>query len=149
MILDEQVIKYSALDNWFKTPQGVRAAQAFASELKEPSELFSGKRLLQLGSCGDNPWLSALNFRHKWFVTPCETSHKSALVSSLSSLPIDRNSIDCVVAPLTLEAFGHDKNPIDEIDLLSLEYKQHQDFVFASSCKILFFQRSGYHLRLK
>ena len=116
MILDEQVIKYSALDNWFKTPQGVRAAQAFASELKEPSELFSGKRLLQLGSCGDNPWLSALNFRHKWFVTPCETSHKSALVSSLSSLPIDRNSIDCVVAPLTLEAFGHDKNPIDEID---------------------------------
>jgi len=116
LILDKQVTKYRALDNWFKTPQGARVANAFASELKEPAELFSGKRLLQLGSCGDNPWLSALHFRHKWFATPCETSQKSALVTSLTSLPIDRSSIDCVIAPLTIEAFGHDKNPIDEID---------------------------------
>lgn len=116
MILDEQVIKYHALDNWFKTPQGMRVGHAFASELKGPAALLSGKRLLQLGNCGDNPWLSALKFNHKWFVTPCETLQKTAIVASLTSLPIDRSSIDCVIAPLTLDAFGHEKNPLDEID---------------------------------
>ena len=116
MILDEQAIKFRALDNWFKTPQGVRAGYAFASELKAPSDLFSGKQLLQLGSCGDNLWLPELHFRRKWLVTPFETAQKTALVGSLTALPIDRNSVDCVIAPLTLEAFGHHKNPIDEID---------------------------------
>ena len=114
--LDEQAIKYRAMEGWFKTPQGERVAHAFASELKEPSELFSGKRLLQLGTCGDSPWLSQLHFRHKWFATPYETSQKATLVTSLLALPIARSSIDCVIAPLTLEAFGRDKNPLDEID---------------------------------
>lgn len=113
---DEQAIKYRAMDSWFKTPQGQRVARAFASELKEPAELFSGKRLLQLGFLGDNAWLSELRFRHKWLATPYETTQNSALVTSMTSLPIARSSIDCVIAPLTLEAFGHDKNPIDEID---------------------------------
>lgn len=116
MVLDEQATKYSALDEWFKTPQGIRVADAFLSELKPVSEFFSGKRLIQLGSCGGNDWLSALHFRQKWLLSPCEVSSRVAIVTSLTSLPIERNSIDCVIAPLTLEAFGYDKNPLDEID---------------------------------
>ncbi len=116
MILDEQAAKYRALNNWFKTPQGSRVAQAFASELKAPSALFSGESLLQLGSCAENLWLPDLRFRYKWMISPCEESSRSALVSSLTSLPLDRDSVDCVIAPLTLEAFDHDKNPLDEID---------------------------------
>jgi len=116
LILEEQTTKFCALENWFKTPQGTRVAHAFASELKEPSELFSGKRLVQLGSCGDNLWLPELRFRQKWVVSPSEDLKKSSLLASLTSLPIDRSSIDCVIAPLTLEAFSHNKNPLDEID---------------------------------
>ncbi len=116
MILDEQAAKYRALNDWFKTPQGIRASLAFASELKAPSELFSGERLLQLGNCGDNLWLSELHFRTKWLVSPYEGAHKTALVASLTALPIDRSSVDCVIAPLTMEAFTQDKNPLDEID---------------------------------
>ncbi len=111
-----QAAKYRALDNWFKTPQGLRVAHAFVSELKEPGDLLDGKRLLQLGQCGDNPWLAALPFRHKWIASPCEASRRANLVTSLTALPLDRNSIDCVIAPLTMEAFGSDKNPLDEID---------------------------------
>ena len=41
---------------------------------------------------------------------------KSSLIGSLTMLPIERDSIDCVIAPLSLEAFTQGKNPIDEID---------------------------------
>lgn len=116
MLLDEQANKYRALDNWFLTPQGIRVAHAFASELMQISEPFRGENLLQLGSCGDNLWLPQFKFRHQLVVTPCSISQKTSLMASLTMLPIERDSIDCVIAPLTLEAFPRDKNPIDEID---------------------------------
>lgn len=116
MALEEQVIKYHALDAWFQTPQGLRVAQAFTSELATVSEFLQGKQLVQLGSCGDNAWLSSLHFRHQWLLTPCETALKATIFTSLTSLPLERNSVDCVIAPLTLEAFGLEKSPLDEID---------------------------------
>lgn len=91
-------------------------AHAFAAELKLPSTVLSGKRLLQLGSCGDNLWLPELCFHHKWVVSPCDNAAITTLCASLTSLPVETRSIDCIIAPLTMEAFGHDKNPIDEID---------------------------------
>lgn len=116
MVLDKQAQKYRALDDWFKTPQGVRLSHAFASELKIISNMMRGTQLVQLGHCGDNLWLPALRFQHKWLVSPCNEQRSSALVSSLNALPIARSSIDCVIAPLTMEAFADDKSPIDEID---------------------------------
>jgi hypothetical protein len=116
LVLDEQVNKYQALDDWFHTPQGYRVAQAFASEIKDVSNVLSGKRLLQLGSCGENLWLPLLKYRQKWLLTPCMTSTRATFYASIHELPLDKNSMDCVIAPLTLEAFAHDKNPIDEID---------------------------------
>ena len=116
MLFDEQANKYRELDNWFITPQGNRVAHAFAAELMHVSEQLSGDNLLQMGSCGDNFWLQMLKFRHKWLVTPCVVPHKTSLIASLTMLPIERESIDCVIAPLTLEAFPSGKNPIDEID---------------------------------
>jgi hypothetical protein len=116
LFLDEQANKYRALDNWFMTPQGRRVAHAFAGELMPVCERFSGRTLLQLGSCGENLWLPLLNFRHKWLVTPSVAPQKTSLIASLTMLPVDRDSIDCVLAPLSIEAFAHGKNPMDEID---------------------------------
>ncbi|AHE67208.1 methyltransferase domain-containing protein [Legionella oakridgensis] len=116
MALEEQAIKYRSLDDWFKTPQGVRVALAFASELKNFHSHLMGGTLLQLGSCGENLWLPSLRFQHKWIVTPYIDAQKASLNASLNGLPIDRNSIDCIIAPLTMEAFQRDKNPLDEMD---------------------------------
>jgi SAM-dependent methyltransferase len=117
LILDEQVIKYRALDQWFQMPQGARVARAFLSELQGVCELFSGTRLVQLGLCGDNIWLPALRFSHQFRVSPFAVSQSRAnVVAALNALPFDRNSVDCVIAPLILEAFGHDKTPLNEID---------------------------------
>lgn len=116
LLLDEQANKYRALASWFETPQGSRVAHAFASELLQVSEQFNGGTLLQLGSCGENLWLQSLKFRHKWVISPGVLEQKNTLITSLNMLPIERDSVDCVIAPLTIEAFPRDKNPIDEID---------------------------------
>ena len=116
LCLDEQANKYRSLDEWFLTPQGEHVAQAFAAELKQVSGAFSGLNLLQLGACGDNRWLSSLKYRNQWVASPCVIPNKASMVTSLNLLPIDRERIDCVIAPLTLEAFSGNKNPIDEID---------------------------------
>ncbi len=108
--------KYTALDDWFKTAQGQRVADAFTAELKQIDTVLSGHRLLQLGVCGENPWLDILDFRHKWLVSPSRKSSDVTFYSSIQALPIERNSIDCIVAPLTMEAFTRFKNPINEID---------------------------------
>ncbi len=116
MALDEQIYKYRSLDDWFKSPQGIRVAKAFVAELEPLASQLRGDTLLQLGDCGDNLWLPLLPFQHKWVVNPSNATDNTACVSSLNSLPIDRDSIDCILAPLTMEAFSGDKNPIDEID---------------------------------
>ena len=116
LLLDVQANRYRALDRWFYTPQGSRVGQAFATELLAVHDQFQGERLVQLGHCGDNFWLAPLQFRRKWLVHPYALLKKTSLVSSFHALPIDRNSIDCVIAPLTLEAFLRGKSPLDEID---------------------------------
>ncbi|RUQ97967.1 methyltransferase [Legionella septentrionalis] len=116
MALEEQAFKYRSLDEWFNTPQGARIGLAFAAELNEICEQISGTTLLQLGNCGDNSWLPAFKFRHKWIITPYIDYKKSSIISSVNHLPIERDSIECLIAPLTLEAFRGDKNPLDEMD---------------------------------
>lgn len=116
LAFDDQKSRFHALNDWFNTPQGIYVGQAFAIELVHLSEFLHGETLLQLGSCGDNSWLNALHYSHKWLATPYLNPSISTLVTSFNYFPIDRNSVDCVIAPLTMEAFTHKKNPIDEID---------------------------------
>ena len=85
-----------------------------ASELAHLNEFLYGETLLQLGSSGGDSWLKTLHYSHKWYATPYMNS-SSSLITSFTQLPIDRDSVDCVIAPLVLEGFGS-KNPIDEID---------------------------------
>lgn len=115
MSFDAQKTRLRALDDWFFTPQGRFVGEAIHKELSHLKDLIYGETLLQLGHCGDNIWLPELHFSHKWYATPY-TSASSTLISSFSELPIDRNSVDCILLPLTLEAFEQPLNPIDEID---------------------------------
>lgn len=107
---------YEALNAWFYTPQGVRVGHAFAAELNALSEPLVGKKLLQLGHCGDNFWLNQLRFRQKWLISPCLTLINSTVFGAFNYLPFARDSIDCIIAPLTLEAVEDDNNLLDELD---------------------------------
>lgn len=117
IVLDfEQAIIYRSIDEWFYTPQGARVGVAFASEVAEVAKQISGNTLLQLGSFGQNLWLQHLNFRYSWVTTPFVCKNHVAMTASFMELPLDRDSVDCVVAPLCMEAFSKEKNPMDEID---------------------------------
>jgi SAM-dependent methyltransferase len=116
LILLEQK-KYEVLDEWFKSAQGRRVGDAFGEELKSISDHISGNKILQLGSFSDNSWLSSLIFRQKMLVSPSENIEQANIFALINNLPIEKNSIDCVLAPLTMEIFSRkDNNPLDEID---------------------------------
>jgi hypothetical protein len=114
--LNEQKNKYRALDDWFNSPQGCHVSKEMSQQLSVVQDILSGVTLLQLGVCGAHPWLDVLDFRRKWLLTPCIDVPDATFITSLKRLPLERNSVDCVIAPLTIEAFERDKNPLDEID---------------------------------
>lgn len=115
MLFNTQIIQFIALEEWFNTPQGLDISGFFKSELSHLKGLLYGETLLQLGVSGKNTWLQALHYSHKWQASPYP-SPLSTLISSFNQLPIDRNSIDCVIVPLVMEVFDLTKSPIDEID---------------------------------
>jgi hypothetical protein len=114
--VDEHVKKYLAMDAWFKMPQGKRVAQAFSEEIAIFSSQLRGETLLQLGHCGENTWLTHLAYQHKWVAAPYAVKQNTTVTTIFNQLPFNRNSIDCIIAPLTIEALSLDKNPMDELD---------------------------------
>lgn len=116
MLIEEQKKQYRALNKWFQSPLGLFAAHEFAVNLESASEFLTGDALLQLGNCGANTWLKKLKYNHQWIVSPFALAHKVQIESELNHLPLNRNSIDCIIAPLTLEPFNNGSSLIDEID---------------------------------
>ena len=113
--MDEQK-NFSALHGWFLTQQGRDVATAFANELYAAQLGDRGQCLLQLGNCGENAWLDGLPYRSKWIAHPGTLSDKSGVQSAMTAMPFDRESMDCIIAPLTIETCGYEKSPLDEID---------------------------------
>ncbi|MDF1677068.1 MAG: methyltransferase domain-containing protein [Legionellaceae bacterium] len=114
--LDEQRHRYRALDDWFKTPQGHYLGAAFLMQFSQCSTYLEREAVLQLGLCGENLWLSDSAFKKMWLATPCLNIPTASFITSLTHLPLCRNSVDVVIVPMMLEIFGRYKSPLDEID---------------------------------
>lgn len=115
MLIEQQIKQFRALNKWFQSPLGLFAAHEFAVNLDSIDEYVCGETLLQLGNCGENIWLKKLKFNHKWIASPFPLA-PIQLESKLNHLPLNRNSVDCIIAPLTLEPFNDSLSLIDEID---------------------------------
>lgn len=114
--MKQKIKHFRALNKWFSTPLGINLANEFTRELKRSKDYLRGETLLQLGSCGNNQWLKQLNYIHKWVATPFSIKSANHIECTINHLPIDRSSVDCIIAPLTLEAFSGNFNLLDEID---------------------------------
>jgi hypothetical protein len=112
----QQIHTYQLLDNWFYSPQGVWLSQYFLETLKAYHSILRGNHLLQLGLCGTNSWLNELGFSYKWIASPYSSHQHNQIVTSLAQLPLEKASMDCVCAPLTMEAFKNNHAIIDEMD---------------------------------
>jgi hypothetical protein len=116
LLIELQIRPFRALDEWFTSALGQSIGRDFSNEISQQAELLRGETLVQLGNCGTNPWLSQFNYAKKWIVSPYPIESGIAVEGSLNQLPFDRNSLDCLVAPLTLEPFGTRLSLLDEID---------------------------------
>lgn len=116
MLIEQQIKHYRALNEWFNSPLGIAVANEFSDQLKSVTHCLKGENLLQLGHCGSNSWLKALHFQKKWIASPFAINNAIQLECSFSQIPLGRNSLDCVLAPLTFEPFGNSLSLIDEID---------------------------------
>lgn len=113
--MDEQQ-SFAALHQWFLTPQGQDLARACAAELKTAQIGLQGKYLLQLGDCASNAWLKRLSYQSTWILSPDCSERSNRIVSSMHHMPLERESIDCIIAPLTLEICGQTGRLVDELD---------------------------------
>ena len=116
MLIEHHVNQYRTLNEWFQSPLGLSVALEFTNALEPVTNYLKGDILLQLGHCGDNPWLNNMNFSHKWVASPVSVENSHRVESALNQLPFPRNSLDCVLAPLSLEPFGSSLTLLDEID---------------------------------
>ncbi len=117
LAFEDQETRFRSLDDWFNSSHGIHVGESFSAELSHLKEFLHGETLVQLGHCGDNAWLKLLNYHFKWVIAPnLKPAAKDSLRTSFTQLPFARDSIDCVIAPLTLDAFTRQKNPIDEMD---------------------------------
>lgn len=114
MSAEEQKARFRNLDEWFTSDLGARILQAFSEELLPIKEILTGNNLIQFG-CYPEQSFHSLRYGHKWAVTPYASAN-SHFISSFNHLGIDRHSVDCVLAPLTLEAFANKSELLDEID---------------------------------
>lgn len=111
-----QAEKFEILNGWFLQPQGIRVADAFTMELKPFREQLHGGKLIQLGSGGQHPWLTSLRYRSKYIISPNLPERDISLCASVQALPLERHSIDCIIAPMTVETTLHAMPLIEEID---------------------------------
>lgn len=115
MFNEKQLYKFQALNQWFISSQGLLVATAFQHELSFLSDILYGDVLLQLGQCGTNLWLPHFHFKSNWIAAPY-TGKGMTITTLINQLPINRDSVDCILAPLTLEAFNNHTMIIDEMD---------------------------------
>lgn len=116
MLIERQIKQYQSLSEWFYSPLGTAVAYEFSKQLDQVQDFLNGDTLIQLGNCGENQWLDDLKYSHKWLVSPFSLHQKEHLECSFNQIPLNRNSVDCVLAPLITEPFGAGLTLIDEID---------------------------------
>jgi len=116
LLVSDQMTHYHSLARWFSGGLGLFVAKEVCKELQSIPNLPSGQTLLQLGSGGENAWLDKLSFKNKWIASPTLLRNSHSVQCSLEELPFTRNSLDCLVVPLTLELYPNHYDLLDEID---------------------------------
>lgn len=104
------------LNQWFNTPLGHVMVKEFSMALEPFAGYLKGDRLLQLGDCGANPWLEWVSFNSSWIASPFILPIPYQIQCLFNQIPLARDSVDCVIAPLVLEPFGGSYSVLDEID---------------------------------
>lgn len=130
-----QAKKYELLNKWFDTNQGARVARAFNEEIEKIAQYISGKYLLQIGATGSNDLLDNMRFRNKIIVGPSLKICNTQTYAVFENLPFHDNSIDCILAPFSMELFPNNNDIIAELDRV-LKSKGFMIFLGINPCSL-------------
>lgn len=108
--------RFEQLNTWFGTARGQRLANVFKRHLEVALPTCHGERLLQVGIAEQQNWLANSPVKTKLWLTPFYMDNPQLMVSSLYELPIQTNSIDVALCPLTLELLSYPLSLISELD---------------------------------
>lgn len=115
MQLNNQLNPEDALNQWLCSPQGLNVLQHLGRELIHMDRFLYGTHMLQLGLCEHVTWRASVHFPCAWVVSPVFCK-KCTLIASNQALPFADSSIDCILAPFSMELCRQKKILMDEID---------------------------------
>lgn len=94
---------FKEMDDWFKTLAGNYLQQEIIANLKTISfqPQISGP-ILQIGSCGSNPWLNQTPFQHAWLLNTF-TDKKNDVIAQPYQLPFVKESLQLVFLPFLFD----------------------------------------------
>ena len=107
---------FRSLDDWFYTSVGKKVSYAIINEIGQLFENFLGKNILQIGSCGLNHLTEKFHYHHQLILTPFTLSQGQQIVSDMLTIPLEKNSVDCVIAPFSIEIIRDVNHTLFEFD---------------------------------
>ncbi len=99
MDYSSQYLKYN---QWLLTPYGQRVVEEITDVFQQIDFSDWKGRFLQLGACGQNPWLEHLDFASKWLFLPHEQAQVDVISHPLE-IPLPNQIIDVLFAPFIFD----------------------------------------------
>lgn len=101
----QQVRLWQGWQDFWQTGLAGKLLAVEQQAMQEALVAQRGYHLLNLSSCAATDWLQDSGIRHQihWRPQPCVADHPQALVSSPIQLPLESDSMDCVVLHHLLE----------------------------------------------
>lgn len=118
MVHDNKMSQYLALSDWFQTALGEFVNTELGTHFELIELAFRGNVVLQLGNYGTRFKLKNSAFKHQWTVSNFKSSIPCSIICDFHQIPLKRQSVSCILAPLSLEPYSNGVQLIDEIDRL-------------------------------
>jgi len=94
---------FREMDNWFNTLAGHYLQQEIITCLKSiPFRPMISGSVLQIGSCGSNPWLQDKPLQHAWLLNPF-AHPKNDLIAQPYQLPFMKESLQMIFLPFLFD----------------------------------------------
>lgn len=95
-------LRFRQCEQWFSSAAGKRLEQELSQVLQQIDFSDWKGRFLQIGSTGENPWFSNLDFASKWLLLPYDKKGVD-IIAHPHEIPLPSHIMDVVFAPFALD----------------------------------------------
>lgn len=108
--------RFHTLNQWLDSQAGERITRRVSRQFSLFLPKLYGSHLLQLGLEEKHQWLSHSAIYQHYFLLPFSSAHKRVIHGDLQEIPLVRESVDVIIAPLTLNLLSEQTVMLDEIE---------------------------------